>query len=206
MSAKNYIKNAFLSTLILMSFQGMAQTKKAAVNYLGIQNVLSLQKNTYQLAWSSHPESLFFKQEYLAPGDDFPNYNKMISVDFAITESNIDQVVVGKMRELEQLKRPNIDVKFEILVNSVSGEKILDCLISQTAADENNSLVERDIFRFKTVKAKSGQRGIILLAASTRKYGKDIRPFLTKLKTEKQILISEVAKFPMPEPNISKQY
>lgn len=202
---KNYL-NASLVTLIFLTFQGMAQTKKAAVNYLGIQNTLLLQKNTYLLAWSSHPESSFFKQEYLAAGDDFPNYNKMLSIDFAVTELNIDQVVASKMRELEQLKRPNLDVKFEILVNSVSGEKILDCLITNTATDDKNSLAERDIFRFKTVKAKSGQRGIILLAASTRKYGTEIKPFLAKLKIEKQILITEVAKFPMPEPNISRQY
>ncbi|TKT89525.1 hypothetical protein FDK13_23630 [Dyadobacter frigoris] len=200
------MKGACLITLLLLTWQSKAQTKKAAVNYLGIQDALSLQKNTYQLAWSSHPESSFFKQEYLAAGDDFPNYNKMLSIDFAVTESNIDQLVAAKMRELEQLKRPDLDVKFEILVNSVSGEKILDCLITQTAPNDKNSLAERDIFRFKTIKAKSGQRGIILLAASTRKYGKEIKPFLAKLKTEKQILIAEVAKFPMPEPNISKQF
>ncbi|MEO6685228.1 MAG: hypothetical protein ABIN24_04660 [Dyadobacter sp.] len=203
---KNYVIGVTLATLLLLTFKSMAQTKKPAVNYLGIQNALLLQKNSYQLVWSSHPESSFFKQEYLVAGDDFPNYNKMVSIDFSVTESNIDQVVAAKMRELEQLKRPNLDIKFEILVNSASGEKILDCVILQTAPDEKNSLVERDIYRFKTVKAKSGQRGILLLAASNRKYGKEIKPFLAKLKTEKQILIAEVAKFPMPEPNIAKQY
>ncbi|WP_229216715.1 hypothetical protein [Dyadobacter sp. 3J3] len=203
---KNYVIGVTLATLLLLTFKSMAQTKKPAVNYLGIQNALLLQKNSYQLVWSSHPESTFFKQEYLVAGDDFPNYNKMLFIDFSVTESNIDQVVAAKMRELEQLKRPNLDVKFEILVNAASGEKILDCVILQTAPDERNSLAERDVYRFKTVKAKSGQRGILLLAASNRKYGKEIKPFMAKLKTEKQILIAEVAKFPMPEPNISKQY
>lgn len=203
---KNSLTAICLAGVLLLTWQTKAQTLKNTVNYLGIQNALTLQKNNYQLVWSSHPESSFFKQEYLAAGDNFPNYNKMISIDFAVTESNIDLVVAAKMRELEQLKKPNLDVKFEIMVNAQSGEKILDCLITQTAADNNKSLVERDVYRFKTMKAKSGERGIILLAASTRKYGKEIKPYLAKLKTEKQILITEVARFPIPEPNIDKQY
>ena len=203
---KNALTGICLLIILLSNWQSKAQNPNNTVNYLGIQNALVFQKNNYHLVWSSHPESSFFKQEYLARGDNFPNYNKMVSIDFAVTESNIDQVVTAKMRELEQLKRPNLDVKFEILVNSQSGEKILDCLITQTAADNNNSLVERDVYRFKTMKAKSGERGIMLLAASTRKYGKDIKPYLAKLKTEKQILIAEVAKFSIPEPNIPKQY
>jgi len=47
---------------------------------------------------------------------------------------------------------------------------------------------------------------ILLFAISNRKYGKEVNPFLLKLKSDRQNLVSEVLKFPIPEPNIPRQY
>ena len=54
------------------------------------------------------------------------------------------------------------------------------------------------MFRFKAIKTKSGKRGILLFMVSNRKYGPEITPFLTKLKTDKPLLVNEVAKLPLP--------
>lgn len=201
----NTMKNniIILALAALLSFQTSAQPKKTVTNYLGIEGPILFQKNTFQLVWSSHPDPSLYKQEYLAAGDAFPKYKSMITVDFVVTGSTVDQAVATKIRELEQLKKSNYDVNFEIISNPKSGEKIVDCLIGQTAVNDQKSLIERDVFRFKSVKAKSGQSGILLYAVSARQYGAEIKPYLIKLKSDKQIMVRDVAKLPIPELNIS---
>lgn len=201
---KNNLIFINLSVMLIISGLCSGQPKKSAVNYLGIQSPVNFQSKTFQLVWSSHPDASLYKQEYLQSGDAFPNYKSMIMIDFVITASTVDQAVNMKIHELEQLKLSNHDVNFEIISNAATGEKIIDCLIGQTAADERNSLVERDIYRFKSVKAKSGEKGVFLFAVSTRKYGKDIKPFLTKLKTERPIRIKEIAGITLPVLNIAQ--
>lgn len=192
-----------VSLFLSISWQSYGQDKKPVTNYLGIPGPLNLQKSAYQLVWSSHPDASLYKQEYLTAGDAFPNYKSMITIDFLISASTVDDAVRVKVQELEQLKK-TLNVNYEVIGNAATGEKIIDCLIGQTAADDSKSIYERDVYRFKAVKARSGQKGILLYAASVRRYGKDIKPFLTKLKTDKPVLINEVAKLTLPEINLAK--
>ncbi|MBC7571857.1 MAG: hypothetical protein H7319_19325 [Spirosoma sp.] len=187
-----------LLTLLALSGPGYGQAEKPVTNFLGIQAPIAVRKNIYQLAWSAHPDASLYKQEYLIAGDDFPKYKSMVGVDFTVTESSIDQAVDTKIRELENLKRTYPIVNYDVIQNPVTGEKIIDCLIGTHAATERDNLVERNVYRFTSARAKSGQRGILLLAVSVRKYGSEITPFLTRLKAEKLLLISEVAKLTMP--------
>ncbi|MFD2934873.1 hypothetical protein [Spirosoma flavum] len=194
----------FIALLALLSLPGQiyGQMGKTVINFMEIQGPISVQKNAYQLAWSAHPDASLYKQEYLAVGDNFPNYKSMVTVDFAVTGSTVDQAVETKVRELENLKRTNPIVNYEVISNPATGEKIIDCLIGTNATDVQTNLIERDIFRFKQVKAKSGQRGILLFAVSVRKYGNEVTPFLLKLKSDKAMLVNEVAKLSMPEINV----
>lgn len=195
-----------LCLLVLWALTGsvFGQTKKPVVNFLGIQGPITIQHRAYQLAWSSHPDAALYKHEYLAAGDQFPTYNSLLTVDFVVTPATVDQAVSTKIRQLEAMKQTNPIVNYELMENPSTGEKIIDCLIGQTATDDRNSLVERDVFRYKAVSATSGQRGILLLAVSVRKYGTDIDPFLLQLKKEKPMLVNEVAKLSMPAIRIIK--
>lgn len=193
-----------LFAVFMLPNLGYAQAPKPAVNYLGIQAPISVQKNVYRLAWSAHPDASLYKQEYLVAGDDFPKYKSMVGIDFVLTESSVDQAVETKLRELDNLKRTNPIVNYEVIKNPTTGEKIIDCLIGNDAPNERDNVVERDVFRFKAVKTKSGQRGILLFMVSNRKYGPEITPFLTKLKVDKPLLVSEVAKLSMPEIQLKK--
>lgn len=172
--------------------------QKPAVNYLGIPGPLVFRGKNYQLTWSAHPDATLYKQEYLAAGDALPNYKSMITIDFVVSEATVDDAVRAKLRDLDQLKK-TLNVNFEVISDPTTGEKIVDCLLGQTAADETKSIYEHDVYRFKAVTAKSGQKGIVLYALSTRAYGKDITPFLTKLKKERKGIVSDVAKVTLPE-------
>lgn len=192
-----------VASLLLATVHSFGQTNKPVVNYLGIQGPIVFQKKSYQMVWSSHPDASLYKQEYLVGGDDFPNYKSMITIDFVIAATSVDDAVRTKLRELEQLKK-TLDVNYEVIGNAATGEKIIDCLLGQTAADDAKSIYEHDVYRFKAVTAKSGQKGIMLYALSNRAYGKDIQPFLTRLKTERKTLIADVAKVPVPGITIKK--
>lgn len=183
---------------------GHAQTPKPAINYLGILAPISVQKNAYRLTWSAHPDASLYKQEYLVAGDDFPKYKSMVGIDFVLTESSVDQAVATKLRELDNLKRTTPIVNYEVIKNPATGEKIIDCLIGNNTQNERDNLVERDVFRFKAIKTKSGQHGILLFMVSNRKYGSEITPFLTKLKADKSLLVNEVARLSLPEIQLKK--
>lgn len=192
-----------MASLLLASVQGFGQNSKPAVNYLGIPGPIVFQKKNYQLHWASHPDASLYKQEYLVSGDGFPNYKSMLTIDFVIAAASVDDAVRTKLRELEQLKK-TLDVNYEVISNAATGEKIIDCLLGQTAADDTKSIYEHDVYRFKAVTAKSGQKGILLYALSNRAYGKDIQSFLAKLKAERKTLIADVAKASIPDIIIKK--
>ena len=193
-----------LLSLLSLTYSGFGQQKKDATNFLSIQGPIYVQKKAYQLSWSSHPDASLYKHEYLAVGDQFPNYKSMVMIDFVLTGSTVDQAVATKISQLEKLKATLPIVQFNLIANKATGEKIIDCLMEQTAADDRNSVVERTVYRYKSILTKSGQRGVLLFAVSTREYGKGITPFLVKLKTDKPILINEVAKLSLPEINIKR--
>jgi hypothetical protein len=181
----------------------LGQLGKEIKNYLAVQNI-TVQNIRYQLVWSAHPDASLYKHEFLMPGDQFPNYKSLVTVDFVQTGSSVDQAVSTKISQLEAMKKPNFAVNYEVIANKATGEKIVDCLLVQTAADDRNSVLERDVYRYQRTKLPSGQEGILLLAVSTRKYGNNITPYLVKLKTEKPLLLNEVAKLPMPAVRIMK--
>jgi hypothetical protein len=192
-----------LAFLPLASVQSVGQNNKPVVNYMGIPGPIVFQKKSYQLIWSSHPDASLYKQEYLVAGDNFPNYKSMITIDFVVRTASVDDAVRTKLRELDQLKK-TLDVNYEVIGNAATGEKIIDCLLGQTATDDAKSIYEHDVYRFKAVTAKSGQKGILLYALSNRAYGKDIQPFLTRLKAERKTLIAEVARVSAPDITIKK--
>jgi hypothetical protein len=192
-----------MASLLLASVHSFGQSNKPAVNYLGIPGPIVFQKKSYRMVWSSHPDASLYKQEYLVIGDAFPNYKAMITIDFVIATAGVDDAVRTKLRELEQLKK-TLEVNYEVIANAATGEKIIDCLLGQTAADDTKSIYEHDVYRFKAVTAKSGEKGILLYALSNRAYGKDIQPFLVRLKTERKTLIAEAAKAPIPDITIKK--
>lgn len=190
--------------LLLLCCHSYGQPKKEVINYLALPGSFTIQNQVYRLAWSSHPDASLYKHEYLTAGDQFPKYKSLVTVDFVITQSALSQAVSTKIRQLEAMKKTSPIVNYELIENKTTGEIIIDCVIGETAADDRNSIVERNVFRYKSISATSGQRGIVLLAVSVRKYGDEITPFLTKLKTDKKALVNEVARLPMPVINLSK--
>lgn len=195
-----------LTSLVTLLFSAIlyGQNNKAVTDYLRVPGPIVFERKPYNLTWTSHPATNFYKQEYIAAGDIVTKFKTMILIDF-VTGSNIKDVVGAKIDELKKLKEANPMVNYEILENPKNGEYMLDFLLSQNAPDgKSMAVVERNVYRYKIATDKSGQKGVLLFGVSTRSYGNDIDKFLASLKSNRNQLITNVSQFNIPEISITK--
>ncbi|OSZ79806.1 hypothetical protein CAP36_00640 [Chitinophagaceae bacterium IBVUCB2] len=183
-----------ITALLTISFAG-AQTKKGITEYLTVPGPIILNKNTFHLAWTSHPSANYYKQEYITAKDSIQKYTKMVSVELLISDATAANLAKAKMDELKQLKLTNPLINYEIFQKN--GEIILDFLISENAGDKVN-IIERNVYRYKAFSGKNGQKGVMLFGASERAYGNSVDAFLSSLKKNKSQLLNAVAAFTLP--------
>jgi len=191
----------------LLSITTQGQTNKVMHDYLNIPGPIVLDKKSYNLSWSSHPAANFYKQEYIQKGDNPEKFKEMILVDVIISSPDshrdgIKEVVAAKIAELKKIKESNPAVNYETFDNSKAGEYMIDFLLTANAADGKMSIVERNVYRYKTFTDQSGKTGILLFGISTRNYGENIPAFFSSLKTNKSNLLNQVAQYKIPSVKI----
>ena len=191
-----------LLTVISFSNIVFAQKSKTASDYLNVSGPLLFQNKAFHLTWSSHPSVNFYKQEYLTKGEDANQYKMMLMLDVIAGETNLKNIVSAKVAELTQMKAGNPMVNYEIIQNPKTGEYLLDFLLTANAADGTTSIVERNVDRYQTFSDKTGKKGVLLFAVSSRAYAAAVNSFFDALKTNKKVLLNEVAQFKMPVINI----
>ncbi len=80
----------FIFTMMLMSFADVnAQSNKAVTDYLKLGGIITFEKQSYDLVWTSHPANNFYKQEYIQKNDAIPKFKTMILVDLITGNNNI---------------------------------------------------------------------------------------------------------------------
>ncbi|MEO8772209.1 MAG: hypothetical protein ABI402_19070 [Ferruginibacter sp.] len=192
----------FIITVAFVSFISTvvnAQTNNKLTDYLHVPGPVSFNSGSYNLSWSSHPSDNFYKQEYIQKGDNADKFKTMILIDVATSNISIKDIVAMKIEELKKMKLSNPMVNYETFDNPKSGEYMIDFLLSANAADGKTiDVVERNVYRYKTITDKSGKKAVVLFGVSTRSYGNDIDKFLVSLKSTKKDLVNVVAKFEMP--------
>ena len=187
--------------LLLTTFS-FGQTTKPT-EYLSISEPISFDKSSYDLAWTSHPSEAYYKQEYLPKGDTIEKFKKMILLEILTGNTKLKDVVAAKVSELKKMKASNPAVNYETFEKN--GEVILDFLVSENTPDGKYlNIVERNVYRYKSVTDKNGQKGILLFGVSERAYGDDIDKFFPNLKAHKFDLINSVGAFSIPEIVIAK--
>ncbi|MBC9930505.1 hypothetical protein [Chitinophaga qingshengii] len=188
-------KSMFFSLMLGAWATGaMAQTK--VNDYLNVPGPMQLDNASYRLVWSTHPRNDYYKQEYLVPGDNLEKFKSLVTIDFLKTNLPVSDLVNQKVEELKKQKAVNPLVNYNLYEKDQ--QYILDFLISQNSQDGKEiQIVERNVYRYQR-NTNQQQPGIVLLAASQRAYGKDIEPFLKKLKTDKMNLVNAVAGYKIP--------
>jgi hypothetical protein len=200
------MKNAKIITAVvtfLMSIITYAQTSKTVTEYLNVPGPIILNKESFKLAWSSHPASNYYKQEYIRPNDKIEKFKKMVMVEVLSGEAKAADLAKAKISELQQLKQTNPLVNHEVFQKN--GEIIIDFLLSENSPDGKNvNIIERNVYRYKEITDKNGTKGVMLFGVSERGYGNEVDAFLSSLKKNKATLTNAVAAFVMPEVTIKK--
>ncbi|MFB9840763.1 hypothetical protein [Mucilaginibacter ginsenosidivorans] len=105
----------------------------------------------------------------------------MVIVDFVITDAPAKTLIGMKIKELNDRKKDDPVVNYDMMENAGKGEYILDFVLSEQNGGKV-STVERNVYRYKGYTDSSGHKGILLFAISQRGYGDDIVAFFGNLK------------------------
>ena len=189
----------FIAAILSSSFS-YAQN---VVDKLNVPGPVVIGNKSHALNWASHPSAGFYKQEYIAAGDNADKFKSMVLLDVSLGNFILKDIVSAKIAELKKMKETNPLVNYEMFQKN--GEYLLYFLLSaNTPNGKTVDIVERNIYRYKTFTDKSGKKGILLFGVSVRSYGNDIDAFLKALKTGKAALLNEVAQFNIPAVTILK--
>ena len=200
MNLKNKITTVLLG--LFLTTVSFAQTAKPT-EYLGIAGQILFDKTSYNLAWTSHPTDNYYKQEYLVKGDIIGKFKKLVLLEIITGKTKLKDVVAVKVTELKKIKASSPIVNYETFEKD--GEVMLDFLVSENTPDGKYlSIVERNVYRYKSIIDKNGRKGILLFGVSERAYGDDIDKFFPNLKAHRFDLINLVGAFEIPEITIAK--
>ena len=166
-------------------------------DYFSVSEV-SLSNTIYKLAWSSHPNAIYYKQEYLSAGEKPESFKTMITIDAIIKDLPIEKVVRLKESELQERKKTDKVCNYQIMTNSKTGEYMIDFLMS------SGNIVEWNAYRYKNIVDSKGNPTILLFALSKRAYGDDIISFLTGLKSNRMDFINLIWNYKLPRINIKE--
>lgn len=190
---KNVILIIGFCCLTMMSF-----TMKDIIDYLSVGSELSFNNEKYDLAWSSHPNATYFKQEYLRKSDKLEKYDKMILVEAIKTTLNPEKASQMKISELTNLKKFNPIVNFKQAELSNQSDKIISFTIS------GGNILEWNVYRYQQQQIEN-ENMIILYAYSYRNYvstKEDVTKFTDYVKNNENKMIETITKTNIPKVKI----
>ncbi|WIY52050.1 hypothetical protein O9Z70_11220 [Devosia sp. YIM 151766] len=174
---------------VLLTAPALAQT-----DMLGVPGPILFQGEDYALAWTSQPSDAYFKQEYVPVGQAVETYADMVLVEAVAGAITPAQAAASQVEMLASRKDTDPVVNHEIIRNEVTGEVLLDFLVSDLSADP--ILVEWNAYRYLPL---AEGEGVALFAISRRGYGEDgVRAFLGDLGTVRGEAINALATFDIP--------
>ena len=193
--------NKLIVTTFLL-FLSIVVNSQNVENYLETEKIIKFDNQNYDLVWSSHPNEVYYKQEYLTKEQTLEKFKSMVTIDFLKGEFKIKDLVNQKIQELEKAKKSNPIVNFTVLEKD--GETIIDFLMSVSSKNGKKLLiVERNIYRYTNIET-GNTKGLLLFSVSKRAYENEIGEFFENLKKDKNSLIMKVGNFEIPKVNPKK--
>jgi hypothetical protein len=198
------MKRIYLSLVIQSSLliSGVSYGQNQVKDYLNISRLITFNKRNYSLAWSSHPSDNYYKQEYRQAGDTTERFSQMILIELVVGDLEVKDAVTAKVSELENLKKTNPVVNYQVISNKNTGEYMLDYLVSENTPDGKSiNVLERNVYRYKKIVDKNGHQAILLFGVVVRSYGSKTTSFLENLKKNWSDLLNEVGQYELPSLN-----
>ena len=199
------VKNKLIAFFGILTFAVLlnVETKAQAVDFLKVPGPVKFHGSDFHLAWTSHPNETYYNQEYMQRGEKVESFKEMVLLEFLIGEFTAKDLITKKVQELDNRKKTDPLVNYEIIESPDGKEYIIDFIMSSGPA-ENLEIVEWNAYRYKIVNDATGKKGVVLFAISRRAYGKEITAFLKDLKTSRSAYRNELIDYTIPEINTGK--
>lgn len=192
-----FMKKITLITVLSCSFVLLSFQLDTIIDFLHTGIVLKFEDQNFNLAWSSHPNATYYKQEYLRASDNkFETYQKMLIVEAVQSDLSVEQASKLKVNELEKLKTSNPLVQFNIEKTANPDESVISFMLSG-----GHNVLEWNIYRYQQQKNAKGTF-LVLYAYSYRNYftkKEDILKFLEYVKTNNTKIINLTNKVSIPK-------
>ena len=184
--------------LFLMFIAQFVMAQNKVEDYLHLGSKYRFDNKDYELVWSSHPASNFYKQEYILPNENVEKYTRMIMIDFLEGDLTPKDVLSGLVNSLENSKKQNPVINYKVYEKN--NEYMIDFIMSENSQDGKEVLIlERNVYRYFRINTPK-RKGILLFGVSDRAYTKkEMDNMFSVLKNNKFELVNKVAKIEVPK-------
>ena len=184
--------------LFLMFIAQFVMAQNKVEDYLHLGSKYRFDNKDYELVWSSHPASNFYKQEYILPNENVEKYKRLILIDFIEGDLAPKDVLSGLVNSLENSKKQNPVINYKVYEKN--NEYMIDFIMSENSQDGKEVLIlERNVYRYFRINTPK-RKGILLFGVSDRAYTKkEMDNMFSVLKNNKLELVNKVAKIEVPK-------
>ena len=184
--------------LFLMFIAQFVMAQNKVEDYLHLGSKYRFDNKDYELVWSSHPASNFYKQEYILPNENVEKYKRLILIDFIEGDLAPKDVLSSLANSLENSKKQNPVINYKVYEKN--NDYMIDFIMSENSQDGKEVLIlERNVYRYFRINTPK-RKGILLFGVSDRAYTKkEMDNMFSVLKNNKFELVNKVAKIEVPK-------
>ena len=184
--------------LFLMFIAQFVMAQNKVEDYLHLGDKYRFDNKDYELVWSSHPASNFYKQEYILPNENVEKYKRLILIDFIEGDLAPKDVLSSLANSLENSKKQNPVINYKVYEKN--NDYMIDFIMSENSQDGKDVLIlERNVYRYFRINTPK-RKGILLFGVSDRAYTKkEMDNMFSVLKNNKLELVNKVAKIEVPK-------
>ena len=184
--------------LFLMFIAQFVMAQNKVEDYLHLGDKYRFDNKDYELVWSSHPASNFYKQEYILPNENVEKYKRLILIDFIEGDLAPKDVLSSLANSLENSKKQNPVINYKVYEKN--NEYMIDFIMSENSQDGKEVLIlERNVYRYFRINTPK-RKGVLLFGISDRAYTKkEMDNMFSVLKNKKLDLVNKVIQIEVPK-------
>ena len=184
--------------LFLMFIAQFVMAQNKVEDYLHLGSKYRFDNKDYELVWSSHPASNFYKQEYILPNENVEKYKRLILIDFIEGDLDPKDVLSSLANSLENSKKQNPVINYKVYEKN--NEYMIDFIMSENSQDGKEVLIlERNVYRYFRINTPK-RKGILLFGVSDRAYTKkEMDNMFSVLKNKKLDLVNKIIQIEVPK-------
>lgn len=188
---------------ILVFFSGSAKAQEAVTDLLSIPGPIEYNGTEFFLAWSKQNSKTFSMQQYLPKDETIDDFTQLLNFSNFNKEIDMDLAVRQKVESVQKIMETDKFAEVNVAESPDGTEYIVDYLISKTPK-EGESYVEYNVNRFKPFD-KNGAKSFLILSYAKRIYGTDFKMAAKTLKKQRDLLITSMIEYQIPEIKLINQ-